>query len=400
MKTVAALIALCVFLPHLVSAQTLSLVWEADPQLKAMYVRQQRSLEVHPVLPMVFFKKNTATIERHVFFTSPNQAAEFKPDTIGSILTAQRNYLNYLGYGLQKNPSDNVTLIGYSGGDNGALTLANARSEKVRAYLVDIWGIAPQRIAIKTAVMPAAASDETTEEGREENRRVEIVSGQQEMMPIVAHTITGIPEPMTTRFSVEASNTFFASREIQIWYEGKSWAVLPLRKNDSTISWNWRSDPGNMIPLPEGVLKAEVVGIMESGEIRRSRTKAMEVKLNATATDPTTEQSYHLICYPDEQRSFGQVNAASIDTYIAPAIGQKSTVSIITHTDGLSAKEKQRVQTLAKSISGRIKLDVKWKKKNLKILASNDRLFGATSPEERMLAKMIEVKIAALPVTK
>ncbi|HET9137474.1 MAG TPA: hypothetical protein VFO76_12635 [Candidatus Kapabacteria bacterium] len=400
MKTIVLVILSILLLPELLGAQQLSLNWEADPQLKAMYVKQQRSLEVHPVLPMVFFKKNTATIERHVFFTSPNQAAEFKPDTIGSILTAQRNYLNYLGYGLQKNPSDTVTLIAYSGGDNGALTLANARSEKVRAYLVDIWGIVPERITIKTAVMPAAGSDETTEEGREENRRVEIVSSQQEMMPIVVHTITGIPEPMTTTFSVEASNTFFASREIQIWYEGKSWAVLPLGKNDSTVSWNWRSDPGNTIPLPEGVLKAEVVGIMESGEIRRSRTKAMEVKLNAAATDSTTERTYHLICYPDEQRSFGQVNAASIDTYIAPAISQKSTVSIITHTEGLSAKEKQRVQALAKSISGRIKLDAKWKKKNLKIVASNDRLFSATSPEERMLAEMIEVKIADAPASK
>lgn len=402
MKIIVSIIVCCVLLPHLLCAQPLSLVWNVDPQLNALYIRQHQSLEVHPMLPMVFFAKNGSVLQRHVLFATAAQAADFKPDTIGSVLTAQRNYLNCLGYSLQKNPSDAVTLIGYSGGDDGGLTLASARAEKVRTYLTDIWKIASERITIKTAALPASASDQTSEEGREENRRVEIVSGQPEMMPIVAHTITRTLEPMTTSFSVETSSIAFSNREIHVWYDGKPWAVLPLGKSDSTVSWDWRSDSGKTIPMPEAVLKAEVIGVTESGQIHRSKLKPMEVKLHGPSAQlaGAPEQTYRLICYPNEQRSFGAINMASIDTYISPAISQASTVSIVTHTEGLNKKEKQRVQTLAKSISARLKLDAKWKKKNLKTVASNERLFGSHSAEERMLGKMIEVKIAAAPVSK
>jgi Outer membrane protein and related peptidoglycan-associated (lipo)proteins len=87
--------------------------------------------------------------------------------------------LNIIGKRLIEKPEANITLGGYlagKGAEKNKINIAKQRAEAVKDYYVNVWGIDESRIKIKTGKKPPVASNEATNQGVEENRRVEISS--------------------------------------------------------------------------------------------------------------------------------------------------------------------------------------------------------------------------------
>ena len=86
--------------------------------------------------------------------------------------------LNKLGDFLREHPKTYVVLSGYTdikGSDEYNLWLARRRAESVQNYLTEYSGIDFGRIITQWYGKKDPIADNTTEEGRQQNRRVEVV---------------------------------------------------------------------------------------------------------------------------------------------------------------------------------------------------------------------------------
>jgi photosynthetic reaction center M subunit len=96
----------------------------------------------------------------------------------GQIELQSIDLVGVVGLALQQNPEISVTIQGHTDNVGSAATnlkLSQARAESFKALLVSKYGIAPSRLATQGygETRPVASND--TEDGRAQNRRVEIV---------------------------------------------------------------------------------------------------------------------------------------------------------------------------------------------------------------------------------
>lgn len=87
---------------------------------------------------------------------------------------------------LRANPSLTIALVGHtdsSGALEGNITLSRQRAEAVRQVLVETYGIAPDRVEAQGVGYLAPVASNLTEEGRQMNRRVEVIVTSTQVSP-------------------------------------------------------------------------------------------------------------------------------------------------------------------------------------------------------------------------
>ncbi|MDH3574274.1 MAG: OmpA family protein [Desulfobacteraceae bacterium] len=115
------------------------------------------------------------TIDYLAGFKVDNVQFDFNSSVIPS---ASHEELNKLGDFLREHPKTYVVLSGYTditGSDEYNLWLARRRAEKVQDYLTKYSGVSIGRIITQWYGKKDPVADNTTEEGRQQNRRVESV---------------------------------------------------------------------------------------------------------------------------------------------------------------------------------------------------------------------------------
>lgn len=86
--------------------------------------------------------------------------------------------LGALAEGLRSDPGTKITLVGHSDTEGGLepnIAISRARARAVRKTLIGEYDIAPDRIAAEGVAYLAPRASNLTAEGREANRRVEVV---------------------------------------------------------------------------------------------------------------------------------------------------------------------------------------------------------------------------------
>lgn len=115
------------------------------------------------------------TIDYLAGFNVDNVQFDFNSSAIPS---ASYEELNKLGDFLREHPNTYVVLSGYTditGSDEYNMRLARRRAESVQSYLVKYSGVSIGRIITQWYGKKYPMADNTTEEGRQQNRRVESV---------------------------------------------------------------------------------------------------------------------------------------------------------------------------------------------------------------------------------
>ncbi|HEY3876225.1 MAG TPA: OmpA family protein [Candidatus Kapabacteria bacterium] len=155
-----------------------------------MTVEEVRTRNADPILNYIFFDAGSSSFPtRYKIYGTPDEAErEFQGSSERhdvKLMDLYRETLNILGDRMRKLPKAHVTLLGSTDntGDRDALdrnsdaamlALARSRAETVKRYLVNVWKIDPNRLAIEATILPTKASPSASENGRAENRRVEI----------------------------------------------------------------------------------------------------------------------------------------------------------------------------------------------------------------------------------
>jgi len=159
----------------------------------ALSTQSIKSTEIHPLLPYVFFDKDSAAIpDRYVRFER-KETRDWELERIprGNTLGVYHQVLNIVGqrmYRLRRDRKAMLTVTGcLSQFENGDTALARRRAETVRDYLVSTWRLRPDRVDVAVRPYPGlpaipSLSEVDTVEGALENQRVEISATDQSVL--------------------------------------------------------------------------------------------------------------------------------------------------------------------------------------------------------------------------
>lgn len=215
-------------------------VAKIEPNTGVIYFRTQFVTQAFPLLPIVFFEYNSDSIGE--FYKRVTKPEEFNYDSLPTRpLELNREILNIIGYRLTLNPRAKITIAGYADSttEKADCSLARRRAESVKNYLVDIWGINPERIAIRTPRINCYPRERTitqNDSGFAENRRIEISSKDPEVLqPISKKRFLEVLDfkPKELIFNPEDSKLFGI----------KKWSLKVLRGGESILSYSGNANP-------------------------------------------------------------------------------------------------------------------------------------------------------------
>ncbi len=187
-----------------------------------------------PAAGMVFFHTNRAELpDAYRLFSTPEEAAGFRPDDLTGALNRYFNILNFLGHTLREDPEVRIGIIGCTsdtGPERDNLELALNRAAAVKAYLRRVWDIAPERMRIEARNLPEDPSASDTRAGRLENQRVEFIfSSEAARARAIGGLITETQNQKTLTVRLDLSpHADIRSGEILILGEDRVLTTLPI----------------------------------------------------------------------------------------------------------------------------------------------------------------------------
>ncbi len=350
------------------------------PNFKGVIIREQKTIELFALLPMVFFDAgNGALPNRYVMFTNPQQTQGFSEDTITGTLNAYYNYLNIVGLRMRNNPNTKIGLTGTNSQDvdnEMSIDLSRQRAESFKKYLVEIWGIQPDRISIEARKLPESPTLPTTPEGISENRRVELSSDSWEIIhPVLHNSNVKRPDAPSGGFKWENGlrDETIQSRALEISYQGKKWAEindLGTLSNTESNGFNWRSSDGKL-PSGEDKMSVQLKVTDKNGRVVPSNVDEISVKqfslsnVVAEHLADKTRETYNLILFTYNKSDMGKWNHKILDEYVYNRIEPNSDVSVNGYTDILGTEDyntklsTNRANAVKTDIAGHIKGRVK-----------------------------------------
>ncbi len=169
-----------------------------------MKVEEVLTKSACPILNYIFFDEGSAQLpKRYVQYASYADAShQFQGSSERrdiKLMDLYHETLNILGDRLHRNTKATVTLLGSTsntGREHNDLTLARSRANALKQYLVNVWSIDPKRIRVEASLLPTRQSPTNTEQGQEENRRVEFrVDDERLTDPITVTNIEHLATP-------------------------------------------------------------------------------------------------------------------------------------------------------------------------------------------------------------
>lgn len=221
-----------------------------ESKVVRMQIEEVRTRHAYPILNYIFFDEASAELPaRYQQYTTLAEAqSRFRGSETREnikLLDLYHETLNIIGSRLRAHPTATVTLTGSTsnaGSEFGNLVLARNRSNTIAEYLKRVWQIEPKRIRATASLLPRHPSPSTTEQGQEENRRVEITvnepaeSQQSILDPVKVFNIEHLatPDQIQLHPTIEA-DTDIVSTFARISANGAE--LQTFRGNESKKIW-------------------------------------------------------------------------------------------------------------------------------------------------------------------
>ena len=311
-------------------------------------VEEITTIDSSPMLNYVYFDEGQGVLpERYKQFARQEDTVQFSEKALRGGLDKYHNVLNVLGSRLRAEPNATIRLVGcnsHYGKERGRTDLSRARAESVRAYLQYMWGIAPSRMEVEVRNLPKVPSTSRIEEGRAENRRVEILCDAPGILDTVQSTYIEIRSDAE---SIELTPRFSAEHGL------KSWEMEVF--SDSGTVWTTRGDgappativfPADMF-TPEklstfGTLKAKIAVVDAEGQAFETVTAPIAIdfiqleKQKAQNLGYMVEEKYALILFDFDRAEIKERNAAIVEQIVARMTARPdAAVNIVGHTDDI-----------------------------------------------------------------
>ncbi len=198
-----------------------------------------------PLLPFVLFGLDNSVIPSRYHAITAAQAADWdirKTDSTDNV-RVYHDILNIIGLRMRQHPNAKLTLTGCTSNEPEELADKNlgiSRADAVAVYLEQVWGIAPTRMTLEKRGLPSKPSSLTQQEGKEENRRVEIAASDP---AILAPVFLADTQLTTNPPGMEFVPTVKAQAGVKHWDMYVTQPVMTLYHNDGSGSkpktWDW-----------------------------------------------------------------------------------------------------------------------------------------------------------------
>jgi outer membrane protein OmpA-like peptidoglycan-associated protein len=336
-------------------------------------VEEITTIDSSPMLNHIYFTQGESIIDdRYQQFTTLDQTRNFSETSLSGGLEKYHNVLNIIGSRLRENETAEILLVGCNsnhGEEKGRTDLSRARAESVKAYLRYVWGINQERIAVEARNLPRIPSTSRVEEGRAENRRVEIHCDQLDILAPVQSTYL--------RIKSDAESLQILA-DISSEHGLDSWKATVL--SDEGIVWTQQGQDnftGNII-LPSKVFTPEKLSGFKQLKATIEITDIEGQTLKIT-TEPTqinfiqkkqrlarnlgymVEEKYALILFDFDSAEIKDRNAAIVEQIIERIISRPdAAVNIVGHTDSIG-KERYNLklsERRAKAVYDKITEDI------------------------------------------
>lgn len=254
-----------------------------------------------PLLAAVYFDRNSSQVPERYRRRDRVETERFTLLDVAELgaLELTHNVEDLVGYRMRNMPEAKLTLYGLMSDDEPA-ALAAERAGRIRDYLVDVWAVSRGRIDVRTGAGPIVRSDEATEDGRAENRRVAFASESSDLLaPLATERVLRDFNPPRIRLqpAIEAEAgirrwgiTLRQGTEVLASFEGTGGdAASPLRSN---LSWRLS---GEQMDSASGFLTADLFVEDSTGQRRTaSDSIALILRHDSTVVAHGSEQQGEL----------------------------------------------------------------------------------------------------------
>ena len=358
--------------------------------------------QTHALLNYLFFEENSSTIPVRYVQYGGNAANQFSFDMLRDqgTMAVYRQILNILGSRMKADPSVRMTLTGTNsneGLEKGNRELSKARAESVRSYLVNSWGIEPNRISIRDRNLPSLPSNTDEADGNQENRRVEITATKDALLePVTTEDTLRTVDPP----GVRTKTSFTADAGVEDWSlqirQGPRLLKEFSGEGDVPASFDWDIE-GNPMEIPRQ--QTPISAVLSVRDSRGQTTSAVaRMPVEQITIRRKREERLGDLVYDRFNLITFEYNSArlskpskKIAAEIRDRIRPESTVEIVGYSDRLGEEEhnltlsKERAENTAKEL--RVPIE------NARGGGENTELFDNNLPEGRFYTRTVDILI-------
>jgi outer membrane protein OmpA-like peptidoglycan-associated protein len=353
----------------------------------------------------VFFEDNSSDIpNRYKRITeSEKKDFSFKQFFQQTTMEVYHNLLNIVGKRMAFYPQAELTLIGCnSNTDNEKdnLDLSKKRAENVKQYLIDNWGIRPERIKIEARNLPSIASNPKTEDGIAENRRVEIETNIPQLFDpmIVLDTLRNTSVP-NLRFKPSVKTQIgIKSWKLTASQGGKTLKVFRANGElPKQLDWDFVGEENQKyIPNSDSPIQYNLEIIDNDGKVWASDMQSMPVR-NLSIQNKIWEnyEDYELDEFLMIGFGYNQSNLNEQNTLIADKaklrVRDYSEIDIKGYSDRMGNDDynKRLSERRASEVANYLKVN----KNNAKGIGEEVLLYDNDLPEGRYYSRVVKIVI-------
>src|SRR3989339_32995 len=373
---------------------------EAKPIL---HIEEFLSLNMRPLLNYIFFDYNNADIPYRYKKINSDDVSKYDINSLSNEPTLPTYYqvLNIIGRRMKENITTKITLVGCNS-DNGKekanKQLSQKRAEVVSDYFTKVWGINPSRISVKSRNLPESASNNTTEDGMQENRRVEILSDSYQILePVVTNdTITKVNPPVIRFYNNVKTANGIDNWKLQV-YEESSLTKSFSGRDSVPAKLDWLIDKEKTgIPKTYEKLNFTLDVTDKSGKSQTAKSDLIQLdqitlkKKQENKSGDKRIDYYSLILFQFNSAELSPANT-QISQYIKGNLKENSKILISGYSDRMGDEahnldlSEQRAKNLGKTLGS----------KNIYIRAvgANDLLYDNELPEGRFYCRTVVVEV-------
>lgn len=366
-------------------------------------ITEQRSSDVVPLLPFVFFDVKSSVIPDRY---AKNKESGFDESTMrDSVLGIYHQLLNIVGARMVKYPEARLTVGGYRDPTDGETSnaLSASRADAVKTYLTSVWNIAPGRIDTKQGALPNIVSNQGIADGRTENRRAELSSTDPRILAPVnrAERISTI-EPRTVHVISTVTDreevTKFSGSVI-----GDNGEMLASLTDDSR-GFVWQPQASSLQKLlgdRRSARSSAQVTIFNGDGVQRTAQAPFTIRREVRSTRYSNEvvndsiiERFRLIFFDYDAATVSAFNVSMVDL-VRSRIRTTSSIRITGLTDRIGPKEHNTELSLerAQAIDASIKQRIVAERVTVKG-AGPELIYNNDLPEGRWYNRTVLIEVA------
>ncbi len=381
-----------------------------DQHVARLEVRQITARTAYPMLNYIFFDSASMTIAaRYKQYSSYEDASRLFKGSIERrgerIADLYLETLNILGERLHRFPTATIRLIGSVAnvsGEEGRSDIALGRAQTIKNYLHTVWNIDLHRMSVGAVLTPNKPSPNTISKGREENRRVEIITNDNRITdPLYVTNIEHTANPPHITIMQSYSDGVMERYHVSIKIAGKEVSGFDGDSTNAPLNNYWTVTEEALSPQTDS-LQIELTATSTKGEQAFARSAIKLEQFRVNQEEEQRVDRFSLILFGFDESSLGDRNERTIGfvTDILKKIKPKQ-LNVIGYTDELGDEAHNNELSSKRANEAAFQLSKEIQKRGIILpggivvggKGSHERLYDNRLPEGRFLSRTVLITI-------